>query len=62
MSRKDYAWAVGESSRTSTWSEAALALLRMSQAVDSYAGINEWLGVGEVLRQKDGFEDEMDQY
>ena len=43
-------------------SEAALALLRMSQAVDSYAGINEWLGVGQVLRQEDGFEDEMDQY
>ena len=34
-------------------SEAALSLALMSQAVDSYAGIDEWLGVGRALRQED---------
>ena len=43
-------------------SEAALSLLRMSQAVDSYAGIEEWLGVGRVLGQEEDYEDEVDDY
>ena len=43
-------------------SEAALSLVRMSQAVDSYAGIEEWLGVGRVLRQEEDYEDDVDDY